>query len=391
MGIGSYFKKRARYNDFNMTYTLHEGTSSIVRRGVDIRDGRVYAIKEVDVCTLHDAENNLKILNIAKEASTHPFISKLEYAFLHRDITCCFVMPVLDGGDLRLHLDSNPFSEATVAYYVSAIGSGLHYLHRRNILHRDLKPENVILDYRGVPHLSDFDISYYDPDLTKVPIFNGSSGTMPYMAPETLTNSHIHSYQSDFWSLGVLAYELLFWRRPFTSHCPVEYLYFSENQYSLLWARASETSEESPWLFDWKAVDDGISEADRVLNLSHPTQYTPIQGHELPESLKIEIPFQSSDQEELSPECRSALAGLLDARLSYRLGTPSSFADFGSHPWFVHHGCQSLDHLLYYDPPFVPDEIFVKVALSLRQRQTPLRRRDVQFMDMSRQDRKSVV
>ena len=75
----------------------------------------------------------------------------------------------------------------------------------------DLKPDNILLDEAGHAHLTDFNIAVHYSDRRPL---SGVAGSMAYMAPEILAKRG-YSYQIDWWSLGVCAYELIFGRRPF--------------------------------------------------------------------------------------------------------------------------------------------------------------------------------
>jgi len=122
------------------------------------------------------------------------------------------VLDLMLGGDLRFHLDrSGNMKEEVVRFYVAELALGLDYLHRLQIVHRDLKPDNVLLDEKGHAHLTDFNIAVHFSNrrpLTSV------AGSMAYMAPEVLAKRGYLS-SVDWWSLGVMAYELLFGRRPY--------------------------------------------------------------------------------------------------------------------------------------------------------------------------------
>ena len=87
----------------------------------------------------------------------------------------------------------------------------LEYLHKNGIVHRDVKPENLIFDRRGYIHLADLGISRL---VEKGKKLVDSSGTPGYMAPEIITNIN-HGPCSDFFSAGVMLYELALGNRPY--------------------------------------------------------------------------------------------------------------------------------------------------------------------------------
>jgi serine/threonine kinase 32 len=83
--------------------------------------------------------------------------------------------------------------------------------HQPSPLKRDIKPDNILLDQRGNAHLTDFNIAVHYSERR---LLTGVAGSMAYMAPEIL-GKRGYSYQVDWWSLGICAYELIFGRRPF--------------------------------------------------------------------------------------------------------------------------------------------------------------------------------
>eukprot|EP00597_Dinobryon_sp_UTEXLB2267_P008507 CAMPEP_0170091414 /NCGR_PEP_ID=MMETSP0019_2-20121128/25023_1 /TAXON_ID=98059 /ORGANISM="Dinobryon sp., Strain UTEXLB2267" /LENGTH=259 /DNA_ID=CAMNT_0010311303 /DNA_START=129 /DNA_END=906 /DNA_ORIENTATION=- len=160
----------------------------------------------------------------------HPLIISLHFAFQDRE-KCYFVMDLKTGGDLRYYLRKKiMFEENDVAFYVSCISSALHHIHSQNIIHRDVKPENIILDERGYPHLADFGVAHVQSSSSASQPLTCSlaSGTKQYLAPEVFTKGHV-----TVWSLGVVAYELLFGRRPFDKHCPVAMISYLEKAQGL--------------------------------------------------------------------------------------------------------------------------------------------------------------
>ena len=141
-----------------------------------------------------------------------PLIVNLRYAFQDDD-TLFMALDLMLGGDLRFLLDRmGSLSELQVRFYVAQIGLSLNYMHRRRIAHRDIKPENILLDDRGHVHLTDFNVAVVLSD--KKPLKWSTAGTLAYMAPEILSKQG-YATSVDWWSLGIVAYELLFGKRPF--------------------------------------------------------------------------------------------------------------------------------------------------------------------------------
>lgn len=112
------------------------------------------------------------------------------------------------GGDLRFQLDQQfTFHELQVRHHVACIALSLDYLHKKRIAHRDIKPENILIDKKGYAHLSDFNIAIQFT--ASQPLSWSMAGTMAYMAPEMLARKG-YSTAVDWWSLGIVTYELLF-------------------------------------------------------------------------------------------------------------------------------------------------------------------------------------
>ncbi|OYW91725.1 MAG: hypothetical protein B7Z18_09255, partial [Alishewanella sp. 32-51-5] len=91
----------------------------------------------------------------------------------------------------------------------------------------------MILDERGWPHLADFGVAHVHTAKNSAR-FGGTltctlaSGTKQYLAPEVFCKEHIHGPEADYWSLAVVAYELLHARRPFEKHCNISYITYLE-------------------------------------------------------------------------------------------------------------------------------------------------------------------
>jgi serine/threonine protein kinase len=248
-------------------------------------------------------------------------------------------MELLEG-DLRriMDLDIPAFrSEQSIAYYIGCIASALHHLHDHNILHRDVKPENILCDHRGRPVLTDFGVSYIEPSSTLLPLCCVTSGTLAYLAPEVLTPCHIHSYQADFWSLGILMCEMLYGVRPFALHCPRTFVYYSANTYAGMWISLKETRSEKTTI-NW---EDAFINSDPI----HPPAFpefnaTLLADGSLPDTLTVNFELdQLRDSEALppnaakahSPSAHKLICGLLDVRVEKRIG--SNWNDFVQCEW----------------------------------------------------------
>ena len=102
---------------------------------------------------------------------------------------------------------NNYFSESKARFYIAEIVLAIDHLHKNNILYRDLKPENILLDELGHIKLTDFGLSKIMNNIEKEKTYT-LCGTLIYVAPEVLTGKGYNKLV-DWWSLGVLLYELL--------------------------------------------------------------------------------------------------------------------------------------------------------------------------------------
>ena len=103
------------------------------------------------------------------------------------------------------------FNETQIKFIISDLLLSLKYIHNNNVIHRDRKPENLVFDDRGYLHLTDFGLSRKIKN--NKPILD-KSGTPGYISPEILLNKP-QSFCSDFFSVGVLCYVLVYHKKPF--------------------------------------------------------------------------------------------------------------------------------------------------------------------------------
>jgi serine/threonine protein kinase len=130
------------------------------------------------------------------------------------------VMPYVEGGTLRDYLQQRQqLSLEEAASFLYQIASALQYAHDHGVIHRDVKPSNILLRLDGHAYLVDFGLAKAKIEAETLTHAGAMIGTPEYMAPEQSNGEH--DYRSDIYSLGVVLYQMLTGRVPFSAESPV--------------------------------------------------------------------------------------------------------------------------------------------------------------------------
>ncbi|XP_063972850.1 G protein-coupled receptor kinase 1 [Diachasmimorpha longicaudata] len=293
-------------NDFSVHRIIGRGGFGEVYGCRKADTGKMYAMKCLDKKRIKMKQgetlalNERIMLSLVSTGFDCPFIVCMTYAF-HTPDKLCFILDLMNGGDLHYHLSQNGvFNESDMKFYAAEVILGLEHMHRRSIVYRDLKPANILLDEHGHVRISDLGLAC---DFSKrMP--HASVGTHGYMAPEVLQKGVAYNSSADWFSFGCMLYKLLRGHSPFRQH---------------------KTKDKH--------------EIDRM---------TLTMDVELPESFSLEL--------------RSLLNGLLQRDIKSRLGCGGRGPDeVKEHPFFEGIDWQQV-YRLKYEPPFIPPRGEVNAA-----------------------------
>jgi len=179
---------------------------------------RIYAMKVLSkkvIVQKKEVAHTLGERNILVRTATtdSPFIVGLKFSF-QTPTDLYLVTDYMSGGELFWHLQKEGrFKEDRAKFYIAELILALEHLHNHDIVYRDLKPENILLDANGHIALCDFGLS--KANLAANATTNTFCGTTEYLAPEVLLDDQGYTKMVDFWSLGVLVFEMCCGWSPF--------------------------------------------------------------------------------------------------------------------------------------------------------------------------------
>ncbi|KAI1369531.1 kinase-like domain-containing protein [Xylaria arbuscula] len=211
-------KKHYGPDDFQILRLIGKGTFGQVYQVRKKDSNRIYAMKVLSkkvIVQKKEVAHTVGERNILVRTATSesPFIVGLKFSFQTQN-DLFLVTDYMSGGELFWHLQKEGrFDEKRAKFYIAELILAIQHLHHNDIVYRDLKPENILLDANGHIALCDFGLS--KANLTKNDTTNTFCGTTEYLAPEVLLDESGYTKMVDFWSLGVLVFEMCCGWSPF--------------------------------------------------------------------------------------------------------------------------------------------------------------------------------
>jgi len=213
------------FGRYQILDVLGEGGMATVYKAYDTRLEREVAIKVIRRDAFPPDQSEMLLKRFERESKS---LGRLSHANIVSVIDYgdfegapYLVMVYLTGGTLRERL-GNPMPWRDAVDMILPIAHALEYVHDRNIINRDVKPSNILMNEKGQPMLTDFGLVKLfgedGKDATHLTSSGTGLGTPDYMAPEQWMGEA--TAQSDLYSLGVVLYEMITGRRPYTADTP---------------------------------------------------------------------------------------------------------------------------------------------------------------------------
>ena len=213
-------KMKIKVKDYDKLKTVGLGSYGRVRLCKQKKTGNVYVmkiLKKNDIIKQKQVDHVYSEFNILSMLK-HPFIVQLLGFNFDDPKYIYFILEYIQGGELFTLLRTNgTFPVPQAKFYIAHIITIFEYLHSKNIVYRDLKPENILINKNGYLKLTDFGFAKQLENEKTYTL----CGTPEYLAPEIILNKG-HGKAVDWWTLGILLYEMLVGIDPFSDDDPMK-------------------------------------------------------------------------------------------------------------------------------------------------------------------------
>ena len=235
-------RRKFLIEEFKMMRVIYSGMLGVVKIAVHLESNRAVVLKQImkyEVLAKSKKEYVLRERSILKQIRS-PYIVLLLGTFQDSE-HLYLVQEFMQGGDLHNLLKIRKILNSDLAKsYAAQIVCSFSHLHMRGIIYRALKPENICIDNKGFLRLVDFGMAKRIRDGEKTFTM---CGTPDYLAPEIILGKG-HDENADWWTLGILIYEVLIGRPPFLARDPVA-LYEKILKNQVVFTKIIECSAES--------------------------------------------------------------------------------------------------------------------------------------------------
>ncbi len=200
---------------------LGQGGMATVYKAYHARLDRYVAIKMMHQAFQGDASFLARFEREAQIVAKleHPHIVPV-YDYNEHEGQPFLVMKFIEGRTLKNLLSERPLTLQQILDIMTPIASALAYAHRQGVLHRDIKPSNIILDSDGIPYLTDFGLARIAQAGESTMSQDVMLGTPQYISPEQARGEKNLDARTDIYSLGIVLYELVVGRVPFSGDTP---------------------------------------------------------------------------------------------------------------------------------------------------------------------------
>ncbi|GAA5873705.1 hypothetical protein JCM1840_003008 [Sporobolomyces johnsonii] len=201
-------------DSFELLKVIGKGSFGKVMQVRKKDTGRIYALKTIRKAHIVSRSEVIHTLAERTVLATvnSAFIVPLKFSFQSPE-KLYLVLAYVNGGELFHHLQlEGKFSEERTRFYTAELLSALDCLHKMDVVYRDLKPENILIDFTGHLVLCDFGLCKLN--MSENERTNTFAGTPEYLSPELILGEG-YSRTVDWWTLGVLMYEMLSGLPPF--------------------------------------------------------------------------------------------------------------------------------------------------------------------------------